>query len=175
MVCLYKKMRDDIRKLWRDFCSENGGASIHKIDVFLSNLRKKYTIEKIREFMSKGISREEAINKARQSWVVYVGSRLEQIVIYCIEEVVKKYNAKIVQDKQISRGSKLTAELDAVRRNLMVHFDGYSYLPDADIIVYRNNKSDEKARVLAILSVKNSFRERYTETPYWKIKLSQAR
>ena len=28
--------------------------------------------------------------------------------------------------------------------------------------------------MLAILSIKNSFRERYTETPYWKLKLKES-
>lgn len=45
-------------------------------------------------------------------------------------------------------------------------------LPDGDIILYQTNKDNVK--ILAILSVKNSFRERFTETPYWKLKLLQS-
>ncbi|GAA7511786.1 hypothetical protein ckin130_14720 [Helicobacter pylori] len=41
----------------------------------------------------------------------------------------------------------------------MVHFGGYSVLPD--IILYQTNKDNVK--ILAILSVKNSFRERFTK------------
>ncbi len=46
-----------------------------------------------------------------------------------------------------------------------------SYLM-GDIILYQTNKDNVK--ILAILSVKNSFRERFTETPYWKLKLLQS-
>lgn len=41
-----------------------------------------------------------------------------------------------------------------------------------DIVLYQTNKDNVK--ILAILSVKNSFRERFTETPYWKLKLLQS-
>ncbi|GAA7348532.1 hypothetical protein BD0120_05320 [Helicobacter pylori] len=40
------------------------------------------------------------------------------------------------------------------------------------LILYQTNKDNVK--ILAILSVKNSFRERFTETPYWKLKLLQS-
>ncbi|MDR0607324.1 MAG: BsaWI family type II restriction enzyme [Candidatus Peribacteria bacterium] len=42
-------------------------------------------------------------------------------------------------------------------------------MPDADLIVY--STINEKVKIHCILSIKNSFRERYTETPYWKLKL----
>ncbi|MFM8293226.1 MAG: BsaWI family type II restriction enzyme, partial [Microcystaceae cyanobacterium] len=45
-------------------------------------------------------------------------------------------------------------------------------LPDADLIIYRWRNNTPT--ILCVLSVKNSFRERYTQTPYWKIKLSQS-
>ncbi len=35
-------------------------------------------------------------------------------------------------------------------------------------------KDFDNIKILAILSVKNSFRERFTETPYWKLKLLQS-
>ncbi len=35
-------------------------------------------------------------------------------------------------------------------------------------------KDFDNVKILAILSVKNSFRERFTETPYWKLKLLQS-
>jgi type II restriction enzyme len=42
-------------------------------------------------------------------------------------------------------------------------------LPDADLVVY--SVQDKNIKIHCILSIKNSFRERYTETPYWKLKL----
>ncbi|BAJ57131.1 endonuclease MjaVIP [Helicobacter pylori F30] len=71
---------------------------------------------------------------------------------------------------KILRAKRINGELDKVKRALLVHFGGYSVLPD--IILHQTNKDNVK--ILAILSVKNSFRERFTETPYWKLKLLQS-
>ncbi len=71
---------------------------------------------------------------------------------------------------KILRAKRINGELDKVKRALWVHFGGYSVLPD--IVLYQTNKDNVK--ILAILSVKNSFRERFTETPYWKLKLLQS-
>ena len=62
-------------------------------------------------------------------------------------------------------------ELDLVKRLILVNFGEYALLPDGDIIIYKLHNN--QPQVIAILSIKNSFRERYTETPYWKLKLSQ--
>lgn len=167
-------MKDDIEKKWRNFMGKHGASAYGKVDKFLTNLEKRYKKKKIKEFEKKGASHPVAINKARQSWVVYVGDRLERVIRFVVEPLVNKRGVKIARDKDIQR-SKLSVELDSVRRNLLVHFNSYSYLPDADLIVYRYNKRNKKANVLAILSVKNSFRERYTETPYWKLKLGQSK
>ncbi|GHR28810.1 hypothetical protein VN0481_04870 [Helicobacter pylori] len=71
---------------------------------------------------------------------------------------------------KILRAKRLNGELDKVKRALLVHFGGYSVLPD--IVLYQASKDNVK--ILAVLSVKNSFRERFTETPYWKLKLLQS-
>ncbi|MEM4707101.1 MAG: BsaWI family type II restriction enzyme [Candidatus Anstonellales archaeon] len=163
----------DFEKKWQRFLEKYGSEGYEKVDAFLTDLEREYKNKKIKEFMQKGSTHEKAINKARQSWVAYVGRKLEEIVMFAIEPTVKKYGANLVSDKELRRNA-LTKELDSVRRALLVHFDRYSYLPDADIVVYRFDPDKAKADVLAILSVKNSFRERYTETPYWKIKLSQS-
>ncbi len=75
----------------------------------------------------------------------------------------------MTNDKTL-RASRINGELDRVKRALLVHFGEYSVLPD--IILYQTNKDNVK--ILAVLSVKNSFRERFTETPYWKLKLLQS-
>ncbi len=69
---------------------------------------------------------------------------------------------------KILRAKRINGELDKVKWALLVHFGGYSVLPD--IILYQT----DSIKILAVLSVKNSFRERFTETPYWKLKLLQS-
>ncbi|GAA6879627.1 hypothetical protein VN0347_00600 [Helicobacter pylori] len=58
---------------------------------------------------------------------------------------------------KILRAKRINGELDRVKRALLVHFGGYSVLPDGDIVLYQASKDNVK--ILAILSVKNSFRE----------------
>ncbi|MEM4257217.1 MAG: BsaWI family type II restriction enzyme [Candidatus Diapherotrites archaeon] len=164
-------MDRELEQKWNAFIQKHKELAHGKIDQFLTDLEKDYKNKKIKEFQASGADYSTAVVKARQSWVIYVGDRLETIISYIIEPFANKYGARIVRDKEIQR-SKLNVEYDSVRRNLLVHFDKYSYLPDADLIIYKYNKGE--AKVLAVLSVKNSFRERYTETPYWKLKLEQS-
>ncbi len=165
-------MDDILEKKWIEFTKKHGTSANGKIDEFLTNLEKDYKAKKVKEFQEKGADYPTAVVKARQSWVIYVGDRLENIIRYIVEPLVKKHGARIVRDKEIKRRN-LNKEHDILRRNLLVHFEKFSYLPDADLIIYKYNEAKDKIKILTILSVKNSFRERYTETPYWKLKLVQ--
>ncbi len=69
---------------------------------------------------------------------------------------------------KVLRAKRINSELDKVKRALLVHFGGYSVLPDGDIILYQTNKDNVK--ILAILSVKNSFRERFHRNALLEIK-----
>lgn len=80
-----------------------------------------------------------------------IGRVLERIIELLLKDFCIKNNVKMTNDK-VLRAKRINGELDRVKRALLVHFGGYS----------------------AILSVKNSFRERFTETPYWKLKLLQS-
>ncbi len=99
-----------------------------------------------------------------------IGRVLEKIIELLLKDFCIKNNVKMTNDK-VLRAKRINGELDRVKRALLVHFGGYSVLPDGDIVLYQTNKDNVK--ILAILSVKNSFRERFTETPYWKLKLLQ--
>jgi len=166
-------MDDELEKNWNEFVKKHGKAAYGKVDEFLTNLEKEYKHKKIKQYENAGVTHQSAVNKARQSWVAYVGSKLENIIHLVVEPIAKKYNAKVISDKSIKRKN-LDLEFDRVRREVIVHFDNNSCIPDADIIVYRYNDKLKKAKIISILSVKNSFRERYTETPYWKLKLNQS-
>ncbi len=96
---------------------------------------------------------------------------LEKIIELLLKDFCIKNNVKMTNDK-VLRAKHINGELDRVKRALLVHFGGYSVLPDGDIVLYQTNKDNVK--ILAILSIKNSFRERFTETPYWKLKLLQS-
>ena len=141
-----------------------------KINEFLNSFKKDYLDMKTCEFIQKGFDQNEAHNKARQSWRPKVGASLEKLIEYMINQYCKNNQIKITSDKELKK-TKLISELDLVRRMLEIHFDTYSILPDADLILYKYQK--DKVKILAILSLKTSFRERFTETPYWKLKLKE--
>ncbi len=121
--------------------------------------------------MKQNKSEEEASILARQGFVSAIGRALEKIIELLLKDFCIKNNVKMTNDK-ILRAKRINGELDRVKWALLVHFGEYSVLPDGDIVLYQTNKDNIK--ILAVLSVKNSFRERFTETPYWKLKLLQS-
>lgn len=114
--------------------------------------------------MKQNKSKEEASILARQGFVSAMGRALEKIIELLLKDFCIKNNVKMTNDKTL-RAKRINGELDKVKRALWVHFGEYNVLPD--IILYQT----DSIKILAILSVKNSFRERFTETPYWKLKL----
>lgn len=162
----HQKIENEFRK----FLTEHGNSAFKMLKTFFDAQKENFYKEKIEELTSSGMSVPEATIKARQGWVSASGRSLEIVIEILIETFCTQHNLHITNDK-ILRSKHLTGELDLVKRALIVHFGDYSVLPDGDIIIYKFE--NRTPTILAILSIKNSFRERYTETPYWKLKLAQ--
>jgi type II restriction enzyme len=160
----------DLEKEFLKFKNKNGNSTFSKLGEFFNGIREIFEKEKNLEYKNLELDIQKSNQKTRQSWVAFLGSALEKIIFILISGVCEKNNLKVVSDKVI-KSNNLDKELDLVKRALMVYFGEYSLLPDADLIIYSLLKDNVK--VHCILSIKNSFRERYSETPYWKIKLSQ--
>ncbi len=161
-----------IIKRFKEFKKEYGKKAFKMLNEFFKKEEKIFYENKIKELIeSRELSEHEATIKARQSWVATIGRNLEKIIEILIEDFCKENNLFITNDRSLKR-NKLPKELDLVKRAILVDFGNYSLLPDGDIIIYQKN--NELPKVIAILSVKNSFRERYTETPYWKLKFLQS-
>ena len=152
------------------FKEQEGNNVYSKLNSFFDSEKEIFYAEKIDYWLSQGIPKNEAVIKARQGWVSTIGRNLEKVIEILIEDFCKEYNLKLTNDKILKKAD-LPEELDMVKRLILVNFGEYALLPDGDIIIYRIYNNQPK--ILSILSVKNSFRERYTETPYWKLKLSQ--
>ena len=144
--------------------------AFRKIKEFLSNQKEIFYENKISELQNNGLSKEEAVIKTRQGWVSVVSRSLEQIIEIIICDFCNKHKLKITNDK-ILKSKNLDEELNLVKRAILVDFGENCVLPDGDIIIYKI--VDKGVKILAILSIKDSFRERYTETPYWKLKLAE--
>ncbi len=161
-------LADIILERFKDFMREQP-EPYKFLQVFYAQEKERFLNSKISDYIKQNKSKEEASILARQGFVSTVGRALEKIIEFLLKDFCIKNNVKMTNDKTL-RAKRINGELDKVKRALLVHFGGYSVLPD--IILYQTNKDNIK--ILAILSVKNSFRERFTETPYWKLKLLQS-
>ncbi|EJB93871.1 BsaWI family type II restriction enzyme [Helicobacter pylori] len=161
-------LADMILERFKDFMREYP-EPYKFLQVFYAQEKERFLNSKISDYIKQNKSKEEASILARQGFVSVIGRALEKIIELLLKDFCIKNNVKMTNDKTL-RAKRINGELDKVKRALLVHFGGYSVLPD--IILYQTNKDNIK--ILAILSVKNSFRERFTETPYWKLKLLQS-
>ncbi|MGN8458970.1 BsaWI family type II restriction enzyme [Helicobacter pylori] len=161
-------LADIILERFKDFMREQP-EPYKFLQVFYAQEKERFLNHKMNDYMKRNKSKEEASILARQGFVSAVGRVLEKIIELLLKDFCIKNNVKMTNDKTL-RAKRINGELDKVKRALLVHFGEYSVLPD--IILYQTNKDNVK--ILAVLSVKNSFRERFTETPYWKLKLLQS-
>lgn len=161
-------LADIILERFKDFMREQP-EPYKFLQVFYAQEKERFLNHKMNDYIKRNKSKEEASILARQGFVSAVGRALEKIIELLLKDFCIKNNVKMTNDK-ILRAKRINGEFDRVKQALLVHFGGYSVLPD--IILYQTNK--DTIKILAILSVKNSFRERFTETPYWKLKLLQS-
>ncbi len=161
-------LADIILERFKDFMREQP-EPYKVLQVFYAQEKERFLNDRMNDYIKQNKSKEEASILARQGFVSAIGRVLEKIIELLLKDFCIKNNVKITNDK-VLRAKRINGELDRVKRALLVHFGGYSVLPD--IILYQASKDNVK--ILAILSVKNSFRERFTETPYWKLKLLQS-
>ncbi|TPH60382.1 endonuclease [Helicobacter pylori] len=161
-------LADIILERFKDFMREQP-EPYKFLQVFYAQEKERFLNDRMNDYIKQNKSKEEASILARQGFVSAIGRVLEKIIELLLKDFCIKNNVKMTNDK-ILRAKRINGELDKVKWALLVHFGGYSVLPD--IVLYQTNKDNVK--ILAILSVKNSFRERFTETPYWKLKLLQS-
>ena len=103
-----------------------------------------------------------------QSWRNQSGAMLENLVVYFIKDTVHNEGFKLATDDQIKRSSINDEIMSKVYRNMIVRYGKYSVMPDGDIVIY----DPKTGKIKAIISCKNSLRERFAQTLYWKLKLS---
>ena len=107
-----------------------------------------------------------------QSWRSFKGKNLEKMIEYIITDEVKKIGLSIINGNKLERKKIFEDKtLDLLKRNLCVDYGEYGlHLPDVDIIIY-----DEKtSKIISVLSIKVTLRERIAQTGYWKLKLMQS-
>ncbi|GAA8307088.1 BsaWI family type II restriction enzyme [Helicobacter pylori] len=159
-------LADVILERFKDFMREQP-EPYKFLQIFYAQEKERFLNHKMNDYIQQNKSKEEVSILARQSFVSTIGRVLEKIIELLLKDFCIKNNVKMTNDKTL-RAKRINGELDKVKRALLVHFGEYSVLPD--IVLYQT----DNVKILAILSVKNSFRERFTEMLYWKLKLLQS-
>ena len=156
-----KKEWDKVRKLLRykvlEELYKTGFGSISKT---FDLLREEY-IEQASRYIS----------DPEQSWKVFKGKLLEDVIENLLVKVIKEeLRLSVIKGDKIEKTleSNLGECLAKVKRSLLVDFgESGMHLPDADLIIY----DSKKCKALAIISSKATLRERIAQTGYWKLKL----
>jgi len=155
MIKFTDNFQKNVIPLIEEFSKKYGKNHVHK--YFFEILTKTKELYQLNCKKDKG-----------QSWRNESGAMLENLVVYFIQEEIKKLGYDLITDDQIKKASQDDETISKVYRNIVIRYGDYSILPDGDIIIY--NPIDGKVSV--IISCKNSLRERYAQTLYWKLKLS---
>ena len=151
---------ENVKNLYVEMERIKGGEAYKFISDVLEKAKQPY----IKDFL-----RRNPDGKADQSWRNFKGNCFEKLLQYIITQSVKSLALKVVNDNELKK-KKLSNELDAVKRNVVINFGKYGmHLPDADIIVY----NPVNYQIIAIISSKTSLRERVAQTGYWKFKFCQ--
>lgn len=138
---------------------------IYKKDTYkyISSLLKEIKEIHRQDALSRGITDTE------QSWRAFKGKNLEKLIEHIIKDEIEKLNLSIINGNILEHNKYSdNNELDLLKRNLAIDYGEFGmHLPDVDIIIYEPNKS----KIIAVLSVKVTLRERIAQTGYWKLKL----
>ena len=138
---------------------------IYKKDTY------KYISKLLKEI--KEIHRQDALSRGiidtEQSWRAFKGKNLEKLIEHIIKDEIEKLNLSIINCNILEHNKYSdNNKLDLLKRNLAIDYGEFGmHLPDVDIIIYEPNKS----KIIAVLSVKVTLRERIPQTGYWKLKL----
>ncbi len=154
-----------IAKIYDKYKQEYGSDTYRKISQMLAEAK---VIHK-RDFR-----RRSSDGDHEQSWRAFKGKNLENLIRYIICDEVRALGLEIINGNSLERtgNGKLSAQLEMVKRNLVVDFGEFGmHLPDVDLVVFNPKNS----KVIAVLSSKVTLRERVAQTGYWKFKLMESK
>ena len=151
---------EDVKNLYLEMEKIKGGEAYKFVSDVLEKAKQPY----IEDFL-----RRKPKGDAEQSWRNFKGNCFEKLLQHIITQSVEPLALKVVNDNELKK-KKLSDQLDAVKRNVVINFGEYGmHLPDADIVVY----NPVNHRIIAVISCKTSLRERVAQTGYWKFKFCQ--
>lgn len=159
----------DLITMYDEIKKKEGDNAYKSITMMLKKAKKRHKKDFLNGKTAQNAKKQGRTPDHEQSWKAFKGKNLEGLILHILEDQIKSIGLKIIKGSYFENNKSLDKELSQVRRNVLVDFGEFGYhLPDVDLIIY--NPSD--CRVLAVISLKVSLRERATQTGYWKMKLS---
>ena len=149
---------EDLKNLYHEMEEERGEDIYRYIPELLQKAEELHRAHHIERKTGKDIG---------QSWRSFIGNNFEKLLQHIITEALESYEVSVINGSKLNR-NRLSQELDAVKKNLTINYGKFGeLLPDADIVIYK----PEKSRIIAVISSKTSLRERVVQTSYWRSKL----
>lgn len=106
-----------------------------------------------------------------RSWRASKGDTFRERIQDMILVPIESLGLKVIEIRALEN-HKLTRQLDAVKRNIVIDYGEFGmHLPHADIAVY----NPENSRVIAVISCGVNLKNRVIDMAYWKLKLRAAK
>jgi len=138
----------------------------------LKKYQNRYGVKEIHKYFfeildeTKNIFQKKYNDVNGQKWRNESGKMLESLVVYFIGGTIKELGYDITTDDEIINTK--DGILEIVGHNFVLKYGKYYVLPDGDIIIF----DPQNGEIKIVISCKASVRERFTQTLYWKLKLS---
>ena len=149
----------DLRDMYRQTLVMEGTKAYKSVSQLLRDAKERHK----QDFL-----KDKPYGDHEQSWKAFKGKNFEKLIQHIITDSIEALGMKVINGNQLERRKNLPQDLKQVKRNLAVDFNEFGlHLPDADIVVY----NPKNLRIIALLSIKVTLRERIAQTGYWKLKL----
>jgi len=158
---------DDLIRLYQQKKSQFGDEAYLHISELFDEVREPYKEEYLARPDTQAKIAQGRSVYPEQSWKSFKGQNFEKLVAHIVKEEIESLGLRVTTGSALGR-KKLSPELNKVYRNLVVRYNEYALLPDADLVVYRPHSCE----VIGIVSHKITLRERVAQTAYWKLKLA---
>ena len=149
----------DLRDMYKQTLVMEGTKAYKSVSQLLRDAKERHK----QDFL-----KDKPYGDHEQSWKAFKGKNFEKLIQHIITDSIEALGMKVINGNHLERRKNLPQDLKQVKRNLAVDFNEFGlHLPDVDIAVY----NPKNQRVIALLSIKVTLRERIAQTGYWKLKL----
>ena len=149
----------DLRDMYKQTLVMEGTKAYKSVSQLLRDAKERHK----QDFL-----KDKPYGDHEQSWKAFKGKNFEKLIQHIITDSIEALGMKVINGNHLERRKNLPQDLKRVKRNLAIDFNEFGlHLPDVDIVVY----NPKNQRIIALLSIKVTLRERIAQTGYWKLKL----